>query len=203
MKYPHFKYSKCILNIFVFALFIFLGTSFIAHAGDSALTITTSSLLPNGQVNSPYSAQVSATGGTGSYAWRISSGYLPSGLSLIAAQCFTAPCQAPVTISGTPTTAGTYIFTVEVSSSPLVGYGPTLVASKEFSLTVAAATSALTTLKVTAWILNVRSGPGTNYKIITRVRRNNVLESIGNKNGWFRINLPQGRDGWVYGKFVR
>ncbi|TSA46133.1 hypothetical protein D4R52_01140, partial [bacterium] len=102
----------------------------------STLAITTSSPLPSGQVNSSYSASVSATGGTGSYFWRLSSGSLPPGLSLVYAQCIAAPCQVPVTISGVSTTTGTYAFTIEVSSSPLVGYGPTLVASKQFTLTV-------------------------------------------------------------------
>ncbi len=110
----------------------------------SSLAITTASPLPSGQVYGSYSAQISATGGTGSYSWRISSGSLPPGLSLNPAVCIAAPCRIPVTISGTPISAGTFTFTIELSSGPLAGDGPTYVVSKEFSLTVAAATSPLT-----------------------------------------------------------
>ncbi|TSC83501.1 MAG: immunoglobulin I-set domain-containing protein [Microgenomates group bacterium Gr01-1014_16] len=56
---------------------------------------------------------------------------------------------------------------------------------------------------VTAWVLNVRSGPGINTKVITTVQRNDVLEKIEEENGWFRIILPNSQNGWVYGKFVK
>ncbi len=58
------------------------------------LSITTSS-LPNGQVNHPYTATLSATGGTAPLSWAISSGALPAGLTLASSGA----------ISGTPTAA--------------------------------------------------------------------------------------------------
>lgn len=67
------------------------------------LTITTSS-LPSGTQNVAYSATLAASGGDGSYAWSLDSGYLPTGLSLSTAGV----------ISGTPTSAGTSNFTVKV-----------------------------------------------------------------------------------------
>src|SRR5208337_1291142 len=48
------------------------------------LTILTQS-LPNGTVNSPYSASLQATGGTPPYKWSITSGTLPVGLALTSA----------------------------------------------------------------------------------------------------------------------
>ncbi|HEX8088524.1 MAG TPA: NBR1-Ig-like domain-containing protein, partial [Blastocatellia bacterium] len=68
------------------------------------LTITTTS-LPFGQAFQAYSAQVVATGGQPSYNWSVSSGSLPSGLTL-----------NPSTglISGTPTVGGTFNITVTV-----------------------------------------------------------------------------------------
>jgi hypothetical protein len=47
----------------------------------SAPTITTAN-LPNGTVSQAYSQTLAATGGDGSYSWSVSSGSLPSGLSL-------------------------------------------------------------------------------------------------------------------------
>jgi hypothetical protein len=71
------------------------------------LNITTSS-LPNGTVGTAYSTTVAAASGTGPYTWSISSGQLPAGLAL------TASSGA---IAGTPTTAASYTFTVQVSDS--------------------------------------------------------------------------------------
>jgi prepilin-type N-terminal cleavage/methylation domain-containing protein len=64
--------------------------------------------LPSGKVNSPYSTTLSVSGGVGPYTWSISAGALPPGLSL-----------APATgvISGTPTAAGSFGFTVQVTDS--------------------------------------------------------------------------------------
>lgn len=58
---------------------------------------------PVGKVNIPYSHDLFAFGGIPPYTYAISAGALPTGLSLGA---------LTGTISGTPTTSGTYIFTV-------------------------------------------------------------------------------------------
>ena len=83
----------------------------IAASTSAPLSITTTS-LPNGQVGSPYSATLAATGGTTPYSWSLTSGTLPAGLSLNA---------STGAISGTPTatanaTALTFLLTD--SSSP-------------------------------------------------------------------------------------
>ena len=72
----------------------------------SQLSITTST-LPNGTVGSGYSATLAATGGTAPYTWSIASGGLPAGLSL----------GTTGTISGTPTTAANYTFSVTATDS--------------------------------------------------------------------------------------
>ena len=68
-------------------------------------TITTTT-LPNGKIGTAYSAQLEATG-TAPITWSLASGNLPTGLTLYSGG----------TISGTPTTTGTFNFTVQATNS--------------------------------------------------------------------------------------
>jgi len=61
---------------------------------------------PGGEVNVAYSDQLTVTGGTSPYTWSVSTGTLPPGLTLGASTGL---------LSGTPTTAGSYSFTVKVT----------------------------------------------------------------------------------------
>ena len=72
------------------------------------LTIATPS-LPVGTQNSPYFGVISATGGSGTFTWTLTSGSLPAGLTL------SSSTSSAVTISGTPTATGTSKFTVQVT----------------------------------------------------------------------------------------
>jgi hypothetical protein len=63
--------------------------------------------LPNGTVGLAYSQQLTGTGGTAPYAFSVSSGLLPDGLTL-------TPTGL---LAGTPTTAGTFTFTLRVIDS--------------------------------------------------------------------------------------
>ncbi|MGC2111486.1 MAG: Ig domain-containing protein [Candidatus Korobacteraceae bacterium] len=72
----------------------------------SPLSITTAS-LPNGIMNEAYFAALLVTGGKSPYAWTISSGELPPGLSLSAAGG----------ITGTPTAAGASAVTLQVADA--------------------------------------------------------------------------------------
>jgi len=87
------------------------------------LTITTTA-LPGGSVGAAYSATVTASGGTQPYAWSISSGTLPGGLTLSA---------TTGAITGTPTVSGTFSFTVQVADSAT----PAMIASKGLSIAIA------------------------------------------------------------------
>jgi hypothetical protein len=78
---------------------------------DAGATITTAS-LPNGTVSSAYSAAVDATGGGTPYKWAITSGKLPAGVSQKVSSTTTA-----LNLTGTPTAAGSYAFTVSVTGS--------------------------------------------------------------------------------------
>jgi hypothetical protein len=69
-------------------------------------TITTTT-LPNGIQNTAYSSTVTASGGATSYTWSVSTGSLPTGLTLTSG-------TPSATISGTPSAIGTYTFTLQV-----------------------------------------------------------------------------------------
>jgi hypothetical protein len=71
--------------------------------------ISTASLV-NGAVSLPYNAPVTCTGGSGPYAWSIISGALPPGITLD-----TSSTTNSAALNGTPTTGGSYNFTVQVS----------------------------------------------------------------------------------------
>ncbi|MFI6235468.1 putative Ig domain-containing protein [Micromonospora sp. NPDC050784] len=60
---------------------------------------------PAGEVSVPYSNQLTVNGGTAPFAWSISAGSLPPGVTINASTGL---------LSGTPTTAGTFSFTVRV-----------------------------------------------------------------------------------------
>jgi hypothetical protein len=111
----------------------------LANAASKMLSITiqsgsleiTTTQLPAGTVNVPYSATLGASGGTLPYAWSVvpGSGTLPIGLSLDGASGL---------ISGTPTVAGASNFTVQVQDSSL----PPVFATAPLGITINAEASA-------------------------------------------------------------
>jgi len=66
--------------------------------------------LPAGVVGTPYNQTVSASGGTAPYTYAVSSGALPTGLDPL-------NTGGPGAITGTPTTAGTFIFTITATDA--------------------------------------------------------------------------------------
>jgi hypothetical protein len=99
-------------------------------AGNTVLTVAsvplgiTTGTLAAGVVSVAYSAVLSASGGTTPYSWSVASGSLPPGLSLNATNG---------AVTGTPTSAGAYTFTVRVYDSS----NPVQTAARQFSLTIA------------------------------------------------------------------
>jgi hypothetical protein len=91
------------------------------------LTISTTS-LPSGAQNSPYSTALAATGGVTPYTWSVTTGSLPQGLVLN---------PSTGVISGTPTGAGTWNLTVQASDSE----HPASTATQPLGITIAAAVS--------------------------------------------------------------
>lgn len=87
-----------------------------------ALSITTSSPLQPGMVGVAYSQTLTATGGTSPYTWLLTAGALPGGLAV---------AGSTGAISGTPSAAGTFNFTIRVTDS--AGSSPV---SKAFSVVI-------------------------------------------------------------------
>ncbi|WP_446744206.1 beta strand repeat-containing protein [Silvibacterium acidisoli] len=97
----------------------------------AALTLTNST-LPNGTVGIPYSGTIGASGGTAPYSCSVTSGTPPPGLTL-----------SGCTVSGTPTTAGTFQVTAKVtdSSTPAnTASGPETIVIVPASLTITSTT---------------------------------------------------------------
>ena len=88
------------------------------------LAISTQPTLPSGGVGTAYSQSLTAVGGTAPYAWLVSAGSLPGGLTL-------GPSSG--TISGTPTSVGSFSFTVQVTDNNSVSV------TKGFTLAIVSA----------------------------------------------------------------
>ena len=119
----------------------------------STLAITSSSLAA-GTNGAAYSQALQASGGTPGYIWSITSGTLPTGLSLAA---------GTGVISGTPTASGTATFTVTVSDSG----NPAQTKSSATSMVIAPSTLAITSSTLssgtngTAYSQTLQAGGGT------------------------------------------
>jgi hypothetical protein len=98
--------------------------TFIIHPPPA---ITTASPLPGGMTGVAYSQALAVAGGTAPYTWSLTSGSLPAGLAI----------SADGAISGTPSAAGEFNFTVRVTDAAGTS------ATKAFSLTISAATAPL------------------------------------------------------------
>lgn len=104
------------------------------------LTITTTS-LPGGKAGTPYSQVLAASGGTPPYTFARTSGSLPPGIALSGA-----------TLSGTPTTTGSYTFTVQVTDSA------SATATQQFTI-------AITGLAITTAATLPSAAVGTAYSV--------------------------------------
>ncbi|MHB1056908.1 MAG: putative Ig domain-containing protein [Rhodanobacter sp.] len=93
--------------------FTITATDGFGFTGDQAYTFDvnapsiaiTPATLPGGQVSVAYSQVLGASGGNGGYTYSVSAGALPPGIAL----------SSGGTVSGTPTAAGTYSFTVKAT----------------------------------------------------------------------------------------
>lgn len=123
----------------------------------------TAAHLARGEVGVPFQAALTATGGSGTYTWSVSSGVLPPGLEL----------DATGAITGRPSTAGAYRFAVSVADR------------EGRTATYDAASSIAPRLSITSRLLR----PGT----VGRLYRTRLTISGGvNPKKWSARGLPPG-----------
>jgi hypothetical protein len=101
------------------------ATAALSMRADAAFSVNVST-LPSAFKSVPYSATLTANGAVGATTWAITGGSLPAGLSLN---------STTGVISGTPTTLGSFTFTVSVTDSAT----PPRTASQQVTLQVGAA----------------------------------------------------------------
>jgi IPT/TIG domain/Putative Ig domain len=119
-------------------------TTLSVTVNSTQVAITTTS-LPSGAENVAYSTTLAAGNGDAPYAWSVASGNLPNGVTL----------QSSGTLSGTPTQAGTFSFTAEVTDST------NSTATASLSLTIAAPSSPVINS------LSPSSGPTAGGAVVT------------------------------------
>ncbi|WP_297618390.1 Ig-like domain repeat protein [Nocardioides sp.] len=136
------------------------STGSIGSYSVAALPQVTTSSLANGTVGSAYSVALAAAGGSGGpYTFSLQSGSLPPGLTLSGAGM----------ITGTPTTAGSVVFTIKVTDSA------SHVGTRSLSLQVEKAAQAVAftlspgtaVVDTTYTITDIASGAGTQPVVLT------------------------------------
>ena len=51
-------------------------------------------------------------------------------------------------------------------------------------------------------LANVRSGPGTQYKLLWKLEKHHPVDVLQKSGGWFYVQDFEGDKGWIYGKLV-
>ncbi|MBE5315011.1 MAG: putative Ig domain-containing protein [Xanthomonadales bacterium] len=97
--------------------------------------------LPSGTGSAPYSAQLTASGGNAPYAFTVSAGALPPGVTL----------AADGALSGIPTAAGSFNFTAQVTDSTA---GTAGTATRAYTIEVVAPTITIPTAVPPSWFFN-------------------------------------------------
>ncbi len=98
------------------------GNSVQASNNQTAQSLHLSATFPNGTANQAYNTVISVSGGSAPYRFSVKSGAMPVGLMLNA---------MTGSVSGTPTTAGTYSFEIAATDASLQNQG-----SQNFSIQV-------------------------------------------------------------------
>jgi uncharacterized protein YgiM (DUF1202 family) len=58
-------------------------------------------------------------------------------------------------------------------------------------------------VSVVASVVNIRSGPGMKNKVVTKAKKGDELELLGETGSWLNVRLSNGMEGWIYKALVR
>ncbi len=101
-----------------------------------------------------------------------------------------------------PTTSGSYVVTAVADDVNRFWETNESNNARTTSVTVSSQTSpSLRAVRITASLLNVRSGAGTGFPVLGQVRQGQVYFSGTQSNGWYAIRFDQ-RTGWCSGAYV-
>ncbi len=140
----------------------------VSVTAPAPLLISTTT-LPNGTVQVPYSSTLTATGGMTPYSWSVVSGALPPGLALSASSG---------AVTGTPSTSGQDSFTVQVKDSAAQ------TAIQVFTVSIAATTLQLSASPTSLSFGNVTVGSSsTQAVLLTNTGNSSVSISQINVSG--------------------
>lgn len=138
------------------------GTRCDIGAYEVQLPRITTATLPNGIRGNPYSSSVAVTEGVPSYTWAVTAGSLPTSLSL-------NPGNGQIT--GTPTVANTFNFTITVTDS--LGW----TASQAYSVTIVDPTNTPTNTPTST---NTATNTATNTPTLTPTSTNTPTNTATN-----------------------
>ena len=54
--------------------------------------------------------------------------------------------------------------------------------------------------RVVLSLVNVRRAAGTSHDVITRVKKDTLLTKLDEVEGWYKVRLPDGSEGWIWGE---
>jgi hypothetical protein len=109
------------------------------------------------------------------------------------------PTPRYIVVTNTPTPPSYIVATTAPTDAPAPTQAPSLT-----PLPAATSTSAPPRAVVTSDNLNVRSGPGTGYPILTALRRGDEVAVTGRNaaGNWLQVLLAGGKQGWVWADYV-
>ncbi|MDN5344570.1 MAG: N-acetylmuramoyl-L-alanine amidase [Clostridia bacterium] len=58
-------------------------------------------------------------------------------------------------------------------------------------------TSAAGRVRITGSYVNIRTGPGMAYQVITTLPQGTILKCLGETNGWYQVQLSESSKGWI------
>ncbi len=141
------------------------GSAYVFTCLACPVVTLTPNNLPNGAVNASYNQAITVSGGTGPYQFSVSSGALPPGFTL---------GQSGL-LFGTPTTAGTFSFTLTAMIQSSLCSG-----SRSFTLVTTSSTSQVTSVSAASYTAplapeSIAAAFGANLSATTQVAGMNLL----------------------------